>query len=91
MFLSDVSKDGNWEPFLVENQFPVGKFLEIVCPLAYQSSLLVPLVLQSADFGLCESGTLYSVHFDITFIFIRQKDKTKMVGCKGHPGQKQLN
>lgn len=36
-------------------------------------------------------STVYSVHFDITFIFIRQKDKTKMVGCKGHPGQKQLN
>lgn len=71
MFLSDVSKDGNWEPFLVENQFPVGKFLEIVCPLAYQSSLLVPLVLQSAD----EEKIIHLGKSNLMFVCWRKKKK----------------
>lgn len=45
--------DGNQEPALVENQYPVVKFLGIASLLAYRARLLILLVhaLQSTEFS----------------------------------------
>lgn len=37
------------------------------------------------------SGAVYSVDNDITFIFIAQKNESAMVKCKLHPRQKKSN
>lgn len=54
----------------------MGKFVELISFCVLQEE---------------NSGTVYSLDMDITFIFIKQKDKREMVKCKLCPGQKQLH
>lgn len=48
-----AGRDGNREPVLYKNRFPVVKFFGIVSLFAYQYHLPVSAAVQSANFSLC--------------------------------------